>query len=593
MGVDEMNLRWSLKELYPSFDSKRFKGDLKRLDQKISQINQLSEEGLDNTDNSVLQAEEYITLLTEIYTLFELLFNFAQLTLSVDAKNQQALKVIESLEEKEVLLTKPSVKFQKWIAALDGLEEVIVSSKLLTEHSFFLQELAKESKYLLSEEQEVLIAKMSSTASKAWEKLYDLLTSTLLVKIELDGVEKQLPLPVIRNMAYEDEQALRRKAYQAELNSYKQIEDSIAAALNGIKGEVLTISEQRGYQSPLEKTLLDSRMETETLEVMFKAIKEYLPLFNNYYRKKAELLGYQAGLPFYELFAPIGEAKMRFTYDQARKFIVGNFRSFSDDLAAYADNAFAKHWIDAEPRSGKRGGAFCSNIHPISESRILANFTGSLSDVLTLAHELGHGYHGSCLVDESIINSDYPMPLAETASIFCETIIQQATLEKASQEEKLTILESSISDAGQVIVDIYSRYLFESEVFERRKNSSLAVEELKEMMIDAQKKAYGRGLDHDCLHPYMWLCKPHYYSAGLNYYNFPYAFGLLFAKGIYAQYLEKGQGFIEEYNSLLAVSGKESVVNVAKTIGINVNSIDFWRDSLDIIKQDIEEFLKL
>ncbi|PRX27712.1 pepF/M3 family oligoendopeptidase [Orenia metallireducens] len=588
-----MNLRWSLKELYPSFDSKRFKGDLKRLDQKISQINQLSEEGLDNTDNSVLQAEEYITLLTEIYTLFELLFNFAQLTLSVDAKNQQALKVIESLEEKEVLLTKPSVKFQKWIAALDGLEEVIVSSKLLTEHSFFLQELAKESKYLLSEEQEVLIAKMSSTASKAWEKLYDLLTSTLLVKIELDGVEKQLPLPVIRNMAYEDEQALRRKAYQAELNSYKQIEDSIAAALNGIKGEVLTISEQRGYQSPLEKTLLDSRMETETLEVMFKAIKEYLPLFNNYYRKKAELLGYQAGLPFYELFAPIGEAKMRFTYDQARKFIVGNFRSFSDDLAAYADNAFAKHWIDAEPRSGKRGGAFCSNIHPISESRILANFTGSLSDVLTLAHELGHGYHGSCLVDESIINSDYPMPLAETASIFCETIIQQATLEKASQEEKLTILESSISDAGQVIVDIYSRYLFESEVFERRKNSSLAVEELKEMMIDAQKKAYGRGLDHDCLHPYMWLCKPHYYSAGLNYYNFPYAFGLLFAKGIYAQYLEKGQGFIEEYNSLLAVSGKESVVNVAKTIGINVNSIDFWRDSLDIIKQDIEEFLKL
>ena len=588
-----MNLRWSLKELYPSFDSKRFKGDLKRLDQKISQINQLSEEGLDNTDNSVLQAEEYITLLTEIYTLFELLFNFAQLTLSVDAKNQQALKVIESLEEKEVLLTKPSVKFQKWIAALDGLEEVIVSSKLLTEHSFFLQELAKESKYLLSEEQEVLIAKMSSTASKAWEKLYDLLTSTLLVKIELDGVEKQLPLPVIRNMAYEDEQALRRKAYQAELNSYKQIEDSIAAALNGIKGEVLTISEQRGYQSPLEKTLLDSRMETETLEVMFKAIKEYLPLFHNYYRKKAELLGYQAGLPFYELFAPIGEAKMRFTYDQARKFIVGNFRSFSDDLAAYADNAFAKHWIDAEPRSGKRGGAFCSNIHPISESRILANFTGSLSDVLTLAHELGHGYHGSCLVDESIINSDYPMPLAETASIFCETIIQQATLEKASQEEKLTILESSISDAGQVIVDIYSRYLFESEVFERRKNSSLAVEELKEMMIDAQKKAYGRGLDHDCLHPYMWLCKPHYYSAGLNYYNFPYAFGLLFAKGIYAQYLEKGQGFIEEYNSLLAVSGKESVVNVAKTIGINVNSIDFWRASLDIIKQDIEEFLKL
>ncbi|OCL26467.1 oligoendopeptidase F [Orenia metallireducens] len=587
-----MDLRWSLKELYPSFDSKKFKSDFKRLEDKISEISKLSEDGLDNRDNPIQQAEEYIILLKEIYTLFELLFNFSQLTLSVEAKNQQALKVIESLEEKEVLLTKPSVKFQKWIASLDDLERIIESSKLLTEHKFFLLELAKESKYLLSEEQEILIAKMSSTASKAWEKLYDLLTSTLLVKIEIDGEEKELPLPVIRNMAYEDDLVLRKNAYQAELKSYEQIEESIAAALNGIKGEVLTISEQRGYQSPLEKTLLDSRMEAETLEVMFKAIKEYLPLFHNYYRKKAELLGYNDGLPFYDLFAPIGEAKMRFTYDEARKFIVDNFRSFNDDLANYADNAFAKRWIDAEPRDGKRGGAFCSNIHPIGESRILANFTGSLSDVLTLAHELGHGYHGSCLVDESIINSDYPMPLAETASIFCETIVQKATLDKASKEEVLTILESSISDAGQVIVDIYSRYLFESEVFKRRKESSLSVDELKEMMVDAQKKAYGRGLDHNYLHPYMWLCKPHYYSAELNFYNFPYAFGLLFAKGIYAQYLEKGQEFIQEYNSLLAVSGKNDIINVAKTIGIDVNSIDFWRNSLDIIKRDIEEFLK-
>jgi len=587
-----MNLRWSLKELYSSFDSRKFKDDIKNLDHKLSQITKLSEEGLDNIANPAQQVEEYIVLLKEIYTLFELLFNFSQLNLSVDAKNQQALKVIESLEEKEVVLTKPSVKFQKYIANLDNLEEVIASSELLTEHKFFLLELSEKSKYLLSEQEEMLIAKMSGTASKAWEKLYDLLTSTLLVKIELDGVEKQLPLPVIRNMAYEDDQNLRRKAYQAELTAYEQIDDSIAAALNGIKGEVLTITEQRGYQSSLEKTLFDSRMEAETLEVMLKAMKEYLPLFHNYYRKKAKLLGYQAGLPFYDLFAPIGKAKMRFTYDEARKFIVDNFRSFNDDLADYADNAFAKQWIDAEPRDGKRGGAFCSNIHPIGESRILANFTGSLSDVLTLAHELGHGYHGSCLVNESIINSDYPMPLAETASIFCETIVQQATLEKASQEERLTILESSISDAGQVVVDIYSRYLFESEVFARRKDSSLAVDELKVIMIDAQQKAYGRGLDHDYLHPYMWLCKPHYYSAELNYYNFPYAFGLLFAKGIYAQYLDRGEDFIEEYNSLLAVSGKESVVNVAKTIGIDVNSIDFWRASLDIIKQDIEEFLK-
>ncbi|MFY9612047.1 MAG: M3 family metallopeptidase, partial [Tissierellaceae bacterium] len=269
------------------------------------------------------------------------------------------------------------------------------------------------------------------------------------------------------------------------------------------------------------------------------------------------------------------------------------FRTFSDRLADYAQNAYENNWLDVEPREGKRGGAFCSNIHPIGESRIMANFEGSFSNMTTLAHELGHGYHGLNLKDESILNSRYPMPIAETASIFCETIVENAQLEKSTDEEVLGILESSISGAGQVIVDIFSRYLFETRLFEIRKDHPLSVDELKNLMVEAQKEAYGDGLDHDYLHPYMWINKGHYYSAGRNFYNFPYAFGLLFAKGIYAEYLNRGKDFVPEYDKLLNATGKNSIKDVAAMVGIDVSNPDFFRNSLKLIEKDIERFIEI
>lgn len=334
-------------------------------------------------------------------------------------------------------------------------------------------------------------------------------------------------------------------------------------------------------------------MDEKTLYAMIIAMREFLPVFHKYYRKKAELLGYENGLPFYEMFAPMGEVNRTFTYDEAMKYIIDNFRTFSNRLADFVQNAYDNNWLDVEPREGKRGGAFCSNLHPIKESRILSNFNGSFSNMTTLAHELGHAYHGLNLRNESILNSRYPMPIAETASIFCETIVVNAALREASDDEALSILEASISDAGQVIVDIYSRFLFESELFERRKTHALSVNELKEIMMDAQKQAYGDGLDHNVLHPYMWLNKPHYYSAGLNFYNFPYAFGLLFSKGLYAEYLKRGEEFVKEYDELLNATGKNNIRDVALRMGIDVHDPEFFRNSLRLIEKDIEKFIEL
>ncbi|MEE1072332.1 MAG: M3 family metallopeptidase, partial [Cellulosilyticum sp.] len=328
-------------------------------------------------------------------------------------------------------------------------------------------------------------------------------------------------------------------------------------------------------------------------DAMLEAMKESMPIFRKYLRRKAEMLGYKNGLPFYEMYAPVVEKEMKYSYEEGKAFVEKQFRSFDKELGDYARKAMDNRWIDVLPKEGKVGGAFCCAVHSIGESRVLLNYGDNFGDTITMAHELGHGYHGECLKNESILNTNYPMPLAETASTFCETIVKKAAIKEGSKEEAFAILETEISDATQVIVDIYSRYLFETAVFEDRGESTLTVEQIKELMLNAQKEAYGDGLDPEYLHPYMWTWKSHYYYADANFYNFPYAFGLLFAKGLYAQYLKDTKAFPGKYKQLLAVTGKMKIEDVTKTIGIDVSDPEFWRDSLKIIAEDIEEFMKL
>ncbi|MGM0419776.1 MAG: M3 family oligoendopeptidase [Bacillota bacterium] len=589
-----MDMRWNLDKLYPGLDSKAFKEDRDKL---TMLLNSLEDWEPDSNKEEQMVAEEFIENLKKYYELYSVLRAYAQLEVSVDARNNEALKVIDQLEKESVKLTSPKVEFQIWldqvVPDLGSLEEFVSGSELLQEHSFVLQELLEESEYLLSNKEETLIAELQRTGSSAWTKLQQKLTSTLLVDIELEGEEKELPLSVVRNLYHKPEQEVRKTAYEAELKAYDKIEESVGAALNGIKGEVLTVTERRGFAEPLDETLFNSRMDKETLDAMLTAMKNNLPAFHRFYETKAKVLGHDDGLPFYDIFAPLGEVNMEFSYKEASQFIIDNVEQFSPEMARLFTTAFQEQWIDAEPRDGKRGGAFCYNVNPIGESRILSNFTGSFSDMTTLAHELGHAYHGYCLKDESILNTSYPMPLAETASIFSETIVTNAALKEADEDETFAILENSITGSSQVIVDIYSRFLFESRLFAARKEASVSVEEIKEMMVQAQKDAYGDSLDHDYLHPQMWINKSHYYSAGNNYYNFPYAFGLLFGLGVYALYLKGEENFLDKYKELLRATGQKKALDVAKMVGINLHDPKFWEDSLAVIKNDIDKFVQL
>lgn len=583
-------MKWDLTRLYQSFTDPAFAADMAFAEKMTNEL--AAKFHSPNTDD-LLQLKDLIISFNALQEVTAKLRSFVSLTLATEAENEEALAVNDQMMAFFVRIRQQFSAFNRYVGSLGNLEELIEKDALLKEHAFMLRETAAEARHTIDPALEETVLKLRLTGSGAWSQLRGTLESTVMVDYEEDGAVKQLPLAAARNLAYSPDPAVRKRAYEAELATYPKIEIPMAACLSGMKGEALTMLPLRHYESLLEQTLEQSRMDKETLDAMLSAMRESFPAFRKYLKAKAKALGHEGGLPFYDLFAPMGKASASFTLDQARDMLVEVLGKFSKKMGDHIQQAFDERWIDAYPYAGKRGGAFCSGVHPLNISYVLTNFDGSLSSVSTLAHELGHAYHNRCMDGLSMMNCGYPMPLAETASIFNETLLSSKMLETAAEDEQLMLLELELMDACQVIVDIMSRYLFETEVVERRKTHALSPRELKEIMIDAQKQTYGDGLDKNFLHPYMWACKSHYYRADLHFYNFPYAFGLLFGKGIFARYKERGEAFVAEYDQLLRATATGSVAEVAASVGIDVHSIDFWRSSLAVLAEDVEKYCRL
>lgn len=571
---------WTLEDLYPSFESQEFKQDVEAYKALKGKFESLT------LEDSIEGITQVVKLLEESTVLTGRLYNYIHLTLATDTTHETATQVEVQLAGVSADLQATYAKVSKFLGTI---QTDITTDPFLAEYRYYFEEAKKDATHLLSDELEEVLAKMSISGGKAWSQLFDFMWSS--AQGEYKG--EVVTLSEIRGKAYDSDAEVRKSAYEAELKMYDAIKEPIAFSLNHIKKEVLTTSQLRGFESPLAHTLEASRMSRETLDALLEAIREYLPNFRKYLRHKAALLGHENGLPFYDLFAPIGNSSRTFTVEESKDYLIENFKTFSADLAEMTEEFFDKHYIDFYPRKGKVGGAFCANLPMIKQSRVLTNFTGSLSDVVTLAHELGHAYHGLHIENHRPLNQDYSMPVAETASTFNENIIMNTAIKEANDEEKIALIESQLQDTTQIIVDIYSRYLFETAVFENREQSFMFSKDLEEIMLSAQKEAYGDGLDQAYLHPYMWACKPHYYSTGLSFYNFPYAFGGLFSKGLYAIYQEQPEGFVEKYQELLRATTVSSVEDTAKVLGVDVSTPEFWKKALAEVADSIEAFIAL
>ena len=580
-----MNECWNLNPIYTGFDDPRFEEDLQALRRTVRNLEELTQH---LTGDSAALLKRGLTLQEQLQELAEKLLCYAELRQAACTTDAEAGSKIGKIMGVYSDSAAPVAAFEGWLAAIPDLDNLIASDPLFEEYRFILERKKFGSLHLLPGIGEKVMAKLKISGSNAWAELQQYLTST--VKVTYRGEE--INLSAVRNLAYSAEAEVRKDAYEAELACYSAIEDSVAYALNSLKLETLNECELRGYESPLARTLEQSNMEKKTLNAMFAAIDQKLPMFRRYLKAKAHALGHENGLPWYDLFAPMGKSSTRFTTQDARDYLVELFSHFDDELSGMVARAFDEEWIDFYPRSGKAGGAFCSGVSCIGQSRILTNFDGTLGDVVTLAHELGHAFHNQCIADHRPLNHDYSMPVAETASTFNECVVMNHAIAQAADDaEKLNLIESQLQDVTQIIVDIYSRYRFEDAVLRRRKEEFMGAAELCRIMLQAQADSYGDGLDSALRHPYMWLCKSHYY--GSTFYNFPYAFGGLFARGLYAKYAQEGASFVPIYKKLLHTTTVATAEDAAKVAGIDLTDKEFWLSALAEVEEKIDMFCAL
>ena len=536
-------------------------------------------------DTLVADFEKVLMALNEVEQQFSSMQSYLYGCVSTDSRNELAQARFSQLQERSVALSKLQTRFTAWVGALP-LDDLIDQSQLAAEHEFPLRQLHAAARHLMSEEAEALVAELTPSSGSAWAKLHDNLTSQITATLEVDGEERTLPMSALRNLAMHPDRDVRQRAWRTELETWEANALPIAAALNGVKGYVLTLGNRRGWQDPLDEALFWSAIDQEILDVMIEESRTALPDLRRYLRLKATMLGV-ANLAWYDLFASVGEAGRSWTWPEAVEFIDTQFGAYSPRLQLLARRAFTESWIDASPRPGKVGGAYCMWLLG-DESSILANYSPSYDSVTTLAHELGHAYHNLNEAGLTPLQRRTPMILAETASTFCETIVKEAALVDATPGEQMYILEQSLQGASQVVVDILSRFDFERELFAGRRERELSIGELNRLMLAAQDATYGDALAKDERHPYMWAVKGHYYSPELSFYNFPYLFGLLFGLGLYAIYRREPDSFPERYDVLLASTGRASAADLAATFGIDLRSREFWRSSLDVIRADID-----
>ncbi len=607
---------WNLDSIFSSIDSPEYSAALEEYKTGMEKLENLLHTA--SSFNFCFWLKGFLDAQEQVLALSQSLGAYAYIIYSVDTTNTAYLNNISKIDELALRLQKIELDFKGILSKNSAkLNDFFERFPQYTERSFLLEEEIADFKHKMSAKEENLAGDLQRTGGDAWDRLHEQIISNL--KDENGKTFNEL-----RNDAYSSDPQLRKDSWQKELQLLKQNEIAFAACLNNLKGETLTLNKRRKWKKPIDRALASSRLNKKSLTALIKAIEKTLPEWRKYFNAKASFLKKnnltasspkyingkaEKGLAFYDLFAPMTvlseendteesstEKKSllskTWTFDEARDYVIARYDSFSKDMGDFARRAFDENWIDAKVRPGKVGGAYDEDFASGHQSRIMTNFTGTFSDIITLAHEAGHAYHFSCMKGKSVSFFNYPMTLAETASTFAETIVKQDMLKKCSEEEKLQFLELDLQDVSQVLVDILCRYYFEKSVFEERAKGELNAEDFCRLMKAAQEKSYGKGLNSE-RHEYMWAVKSHYYSTGLDFYNFPYAFGQIFAAALYKRYQKEGSSFAQTYRNILSSTGSMSCEDLCALAGFDITTVDFWKEGIEFYTSRIEEFCEL
>ncbi len=587
---------WNVSDVHESFTSRSFVDALERAGSDVSRLEALFEQHdvrdtapRTPTADDAAAAAQVIDAFNRTSQQLQHLSAYVYSTSATDTRDEAASALMSELEAEGARVQPLLARLAAWVAAL-GPESLAALDTTVAEHVGPLRQLAARAEHQMGEAEEGLYAELGPTGASAWSRLQREVTSQLAVEVSMPTGPVTMAITAVRGLATDPDPLVRRAAYEAELEAWPRVATPCAAAMNAIKGDANVVNRRRNWATPLDASLFANSVSRPTFDAMQSAIDAALPRFRSWMRTKARLHGHAEGLPWWDLVAPLPVAASGLSWDEGIGLVRDAFAAYSPSLAGLVDRAVDERWIDAAPRDGKVGGAFCMSFVG-DRSLVLLNWSGSVESAQTTAHELGHAYHNTQLAHRTSLQRRLPMALAETASIFCETLVVEAGLAHLQGPERLALLDVDLQGSTQVVVDIRSRVLFETEVFARRQRRTLGVGELHELMRDAQAAAYGDGIDQSTAHPYMWILKPHYY--GSHFYNWPYTYGLLFGLGLFARYRADPERFQAGYDDLLSRAGMNTAEELGQAFGIDVADESFWQASLDVIADRMAQYEQL
>ena len=597
MSTTEELPRWDVSDVHESFESRTFLAARERCGADTDRLEALFEQhGIRSVETRAVTAHDGTAADAVIYAInewqqqLEELSVYVEATVATNSYDEQAQALADELQTLYSRGKPLMARLVDWVAAL-GAEELATVSPQAHEHLGPLTRLAARAEHQMSEIEEGLYAELSRSGSAAWGRLHSDVTSQLQADVHsADGQTQRLPMAAVRGLATHADPAVRQAAYDAEMTAWPTVAVVCAAALNGVKGEANVVNSRRRWASPLDASLYANSVSRATFDAMQTAVQSALPDFHRWMRVKSRLHGQRGALQWCDLFAPLPFAPASISWQDGLGIVRNAFASYGGTLHGLVDRAIDGRWIDAEPRQGKSGGAFCAPFVG-DRSLVFLNWTGSVDSAQTTAHELGHAYHNTQLAHRTPLQRRLPMALAETASIFCETLVVEEGLQHLQGHDRLALLDVDLQGSAQVVVDIHSRFLFETEVFARRQRRTLGVTELNELMLEAQLTAYADGLDQSTAHPYMWAVKGHYY--GSHFYNWPYTYGLLFGLGLLARYQDDPDRFRGGYDDLLSRAGMNSAEELGQSFALDVSDVGLWMASIDVLRSRINEYERL
>ncbi len=587
---------WRTDALYTGFDDPSFLADFERLMEYGDALAEVIDRhdirarvAQETTDADAAAAAEVLAVLNDANDLGRTLYAFVDAHLRMDASDDTAMGFMARIAALMGRNRGQNARFAAWLGCVD-VGALTVADAVVADHAGFLGRLAQRARHQMSEAEETLYAELSTTGSTAWTQLHATVTSQLDVAVELPSGPRRMPVAEARGLATHGDEPVRRAAFEAELAGWAQVAPTCASALNAIKGEAVAVNRRRGWPSALDTALFANAVDRDAYDAMTAAVVESLPDFRRFLRIKARLHGHEGALPWWDLTAPLPGAATDWAWDDGIALVRRAYARYGGSLPDMLERALSEGWIDALPRPGKAPGASSMSFFA-DRSLVFVNWTGALEQVITVAHELGHAFHNAQLSRRPATLRDVPMSLAETASIFCETMFVHTALDDVTGAERLALLDVDLCGHTQTVVDIHTRVLFETEVFTRRAQRTLGASELGEIMTAAQAAAFGDAVRADTLHPYMWAVKRHYYTS--HYYNWQYTFGLLFGLGLFARFVDDPATFRTEYEDALSWAGRDSAAQFAARFGIDLSDSAFWRQGLDVSRSRIDEYARL